>query len=189
MTEATPMNGVKMTEVTVTAASPDVVGRLMQQITDAVLAAIPAGSIEKIAAEVIEQGQVVRQVRSHSYSRDVETVTYSLSDDAKAKVTEKLKIEIEKQVNAYLGEQAIKQLVSECVAKGVAEGIAQLPFHAAQVTCQRMGGVLMGDIQSFQAVTDVHLNAVQDAVAKTQIHLRDKGVITGYDVPMLNPAY
>jgi hypothetical protein len=57
--------GVKLTSVTVHAASPDVIGSLMKEITERVIASIPPDTLSGIAADALRSGVVL--VKRNAY--------------------------------------------------------------------------------------------------------------------------
>lgn len=175
MPEAQPIEGVKLTQVVIDAASPDVVGSLMKQITEAVLKAIPESAIDKIAREVIERGEVVTQERSSSYSRDTEPKRTVLSNVAKQKFLELVTKAIEKQVAAYFAEDSVRTLVSDLVREGVAAGMAELPNYAAKLTAERLGGTVMGSFEVAALALPARIDMIANSLMKTQQSLIDSG--------------
>lgn len=181
-TEASNVDGCKLTTVTVNAASPDVVGALMKQITEAVMKAIPEGAIEKIAEEMIKEGKVVyeRTQRGYSYSSSKETVIYELSVEARTLLAELLGIEIKRQVEAYLAEDSTKAQVAEAVFLGVAQALQDAPRWAAKVAGERMGYVLAGQFSPVDA--NVAIPLLLQNLRATQQALMAKNLINQYDI-------
>lgn len=185
MAEAEKVDGLNLTKIEVTAASPDVIGGLMKQITAAVLAAIPAGTIEKVAAEIIQRGEVIYSQRRGGYSNDREDVVYRLSDEAKKMTIELLKKEIEKQVSAYLDEAAVKQIVAAQVVEGMKQAIEQIPHFAAKLAAERIGYTMMGQFDPTIMNLEGKVNYIAEALKTAQNALVAKGTLQSYEVSPL----
>lgn len=173
---ATPVEGATLTSVTVNAASPDVVGTLMKQITAKVMEAIPAGSFERIAQEVLASGSIVTMVRDRWEGNKQER--YVFSDAARQKFKELVDDEIKRQVQAYFNENDVQRMVANAVAEGVASSIAEVPGYAAQLAMKRMGDTMMGSWDA--SVQRTNLDDVRASLAKTQQALLERKIIN-YD--------
>lgn len=134
--------GVKLTSVTINAASPDVIGTLMTEITNKVIAAIPPDTLANIAADAIRNGIVL--VRRNSYGSNTQE-SFGLSEEARAVTVKILTPLIEKAVQAHLDKPETKELIAQLVEIGIAEGLRQAPITAAQVVAKRMAGAYVGE--------------------------------------------
>ena len=185
MAEAEKVDGLNLTEIKVTAASPDVIGGLMKQITAAVLAAIPAGTIEKVAMEIIQRGEVIYSQRRSSYSNDTENVSYHLSNEAKKATIELLKKEIDRQVQAYLGDEAVKQIIAAQVVEGMKQAMEQIPLFAAKLAAERIGYTMMGQFDPTITNLEGKVIYIAEALKKAQHALIAKGTLQPYEVAPL----
>ena len=185
MAEAEKVDGLNLTKIEVTAASPDVIGGLMKQITQAVLAAIPAGTIEKVASEIIARGEVIYVQRTSSYSNSTENVSYNLSNEAKKATIELLKKEIEKQVNAYMQEEAVKQIIAAQVVEGMKQAIEQIPVFAAKLAAERIGYTMMGQYDPTVMNLEGKVAHIAEALKKAQHALIAKGTLQPHEVTPL----
>jgi len=185
MAEAEKIDGLNLTKIEVTAASPDVIGGLMKQITAAVLAAIPEGTIAKVASEIIQRGEVVYAQRRSSYSNEQESVSYGLSNEAKKATIELLKKEIEKQVQAYLGEEAVKQIIAAQVVEGMKQAIEEIPRFAAKIAAERIGYTMMGQFDPTIVNLEGKVIFIAEALKKAQHALIAKGTLQPHEVSPL----
>jgi DNA-binding transcriptional regulator YhcF (GntR family) len=134
--------GIKLTSITINAASPDVIGTLMQEITNKVIEAIPPDTLANIAADVIRNGVVL--VKRNSYGSNTQE-SFGLSEEARAVTVKILTPLIEKVVQAHLDKPETKELIAQLVEIGIAEGLRQAPITAAQVVAKRMAGAYVGE--------------------------------------------
>jgi hypothetical protein len=185
MAEAEKVDGLNLTKIEVTAASPDVIGGLMKQITAAVLAAIPEGTIAKVASEIITRGEVIYRQRRCSYSNDTEEVSYHLSNEAKKATIELLKKEIDKQVQAYLGDEAVKQIITAQVVEGMKQAIEQIPAFAAKIAAERIGYTMMGQFDPTIMNLEGRVGFIAEALKTAQNALVAKGTLQPFEVTPL----
>ena len=178
METAQPIDGVKLTSLTINAASPDVIGSLLKQITEQVLAQIPAEAITKIASEALSGGKLVTKRVNRQYGGD-EVTTYSLTEDANAQLGRLLTEEVKRQVGAYMDEESTKQLVGQLVAQGIESALGQVATLAAHTAAQRLGSTMMGSWEVSKVLCDV--DQIRGALKTTQSALIQKGLITPYD--------
>ena len=134
--------GVSLTSVTINAASPDVIGSLMKEITDRVIAAIPPDTLSGIAADAIRNGIVL--VKRNSYGSNTQE-SFVLSDEARAVTVKILTPLIEKAVQAHLEKAETKAVIAQLIEVGIADGLRQAPMVAAHVIAKRMAGAYVGE--------------------------------------------
>lgn len=134
--------GVKLTSVTINAASPDVIGTLMKEITDRVVASIPPDTLSNIAAEAIRNGVVIVKQSAHGFRA---TDSFVLSDEARSVTVKMLTPLIEKAVQQHLEKPETKELIAKLVELGITEGMRQAPMMASQVVAKRMAGLYVSN--------------------------------------------
>jgi hypothetical protein len=137
--------GVKLTSIQIDAASPDLIGTLIQQITDKVIQAIPEGTFEKIASEVITQGSVVYKGKT-GYGSDA-TIKYELSNEAKHYAAKLIEKKLNELVEKYIQSPETKKAIVDLVEIGMAEALKEIPGIVARQASQRMVSCFMGSHQ------------------------------------------
>ena len=123
--------GVKLTEITVTAASPDVIGTLMKRITDETMKLIPTDSIEKIAKEIIEGKEVIVGKTKDHYGKDC-PINYSFSTATNAMLRSKLEELATKAIAKLLQDSKVEKVIEDIVTTVFTKALQeQLPRLAA----------------------------------------------------------
>lgn len=138
-----PLPGTKLTTITIDAATPDVIGALMQQITNKVIESIPEGTFEKIASEIVSSGEVVYNY-SRYYNGSSESVRYNLSDSAKKYASGLIEKQINKLVEKHLESIETKKAIVELVEIGISQAMQEIPKIAAKEIVRRMTGTFLG---------------------------------------------
>lgn len=182
MTDPKIPEGVTLTEVKITALTPDVIAAVMKKVTDSVMEAIPAGAIEKIAKEIITNGNVVREIRTSNYSSSTETKITVLSNEAKERFLLLVTAEIDRQVRLYFEEDETKKLISKLVAAGVKQSLEQIPAITADIASKRLGGVLMAEAPTRVEVDPTWVMQIAASLKKTQQALLNRNAINWSDI-------
>ena len=164
--------GVKLTSVTISAASPDVIGSLMKEITDRVIASIPPDTLSGIAADALRSGVVL--VKRNSCGSNTQE-SFVLSDEARSVTVKTLIPLVEKAVREHLEKEQTKAVIAQLVEIGVADGLRQSPAMAAQIVAKRMAGAYVGESDDAYKVSQAQMD--HDRVNRLVMTLFDRGVI------------
>lgn len=164
--------GVKLTSVTINAASPDVIGALLKEITDKVLAAIPPDTVEAIASDVIRGGAVV--YKRYAYGSTT-SETFRLSDEASALTVTKTKAIIEKAVEDHLAKATTQAVIAQLVEVGIAAALAEAPKVAARAVATRMANAYIGDLDEHQIANQMTID--RERINRLVETLFQRGVI------------
>lgn len=183
MAEATP-EGVALTKVEVNALSPDGITAVLKRITDDVLKLIPEGALEKIAKEVISSGRICLTARDQ-WNNDRNTVV--LSDVAKEKMADRLRKQIEDQVEAYFRTAEVQAFVAEAASHGVAEALKQVPGIAGGLAAQRIcNGFATQDVPQIAVDTARINDRLQIAMNNAHQALVNRGVLAPHEAPTVH---
>ncbi len=178
MPEEAKIEGVALTSVTVNAASPDVIGSLMKRVTEEVMKLIPEGALEKIAQEVIRDGGVLRYEREYGRQEVKRVALSNLASDACAKLIER---EISRQVELYLAEATVKQVVANGIKEGISHALVNLPFIAAKQFGERLGHFMVGALDPTTS-PESYVQSIDASLKKTQLALQGRGLINHHEV-------
>lgn len=134
-------DGVKGEKIIIHAASPDVLARVCQEITDRVMALIPDDAFTKIAEEVLDGNDImVRQRRSFGSGME-DKVLYSLGDAAKEEVAKKLRVQTQKLVGEFWNAAKTQETVRVLAAEAFGQALKQLPRIMGEQFVERMSMV------------------------------------------------
>jgi hypothetical protein len=164
--------GVKLTTLTINAASPDVIGTLMQEITNKVIAAIPPDTLANIAADAVRNGVVL--VKRNSFGSNTQE-SFVLSEEARAVTVKILTPLIAEAVAVHLAKEETKAVIAQLVEVGIAEGLRQAPITAAQVVAKRMAGAYVGESDDAYKVSQAQID--HDRVNRLVDTLFQRGAI------------
>jgi hypothetical protein len=168
--------GVKLTSIQIDAASPDLIGTLMQQITDKVIQAIPEGTFEKIADEVISHGSVVYKGKT-GYGSDA-TIKYELSNEAKHYAANLIDKKLKELVEKYIQSSETKKAIVDLVEIGMAEALKEIPVIVAKQASQRMTNCFMGNQQEdFERLNNIK---TFERVQKISQELYQKNILSSF---------
>lgn len=182
MPDAVP-EGVSLTKVEISALSPDVITAVLKKITDGVLAAIPEGSLELIAKEVITSQKVVSLERRNWGGEPREIM--SLVEATRCALADKLRPVIEQQVAAYFETTEVRQYVQQAIADGVKAALNELPQVVGKATMERMCGIVMTPTLELSHIPP-RVDYLSHAMATAQKALVAKGVLMPHEAPGAN---
>jgi hypothetical protein len=128
--------GVALTSINITAASPEVIQRVCQEISNRVMAAIPDASFTKIAQEVLTEGELFIERRPSSWSSDTK-LYYEMNKTVRGEIAKELTQRVAKFVDATLASEEFAKVatnVATAVIKDIVTnylpGLVALAFSA-----------------------------------------------------------
>ena len=130
--------GVALTNVNITAASPDVINTFLKRITDEVMAAIPADTTQKMAQELLDGKKVVRP---QGYGKDQ---VWTMAGRAEDRIKDMFEEQLEKAIGAIraddLIQQAVMKIANDTAVTFISEVLPKMMANKMYATFSNMYG-------------------------------------------------
>jgi len=107
-----PTEGVALTSINITAASPEVIQRVCQEISNRVMAAIPEASFAMIAKEVLTTGSLLIERRPSSWSTDTH-LYYEMGKIVRGEIAKGLTQRVNRFVEATLSSEEFAKVATD----------------------------------------------------------------------------
>jgi len=158
--QAERIGDAQLTNINITAATPDVLNRVCTEICDSVMQQIPKETFEKIAAEVIASGKVVhkRKTGPH-YACRTEEVEVTIADEVKRQLGDRLIKVTKGLVEDYFKQPEVGELIKELATSAFTQCLADLPKLLTANFCSKVLGAVNGN----------QAQVIDDLVAHAQI--------------------
>lgn len=125
--------------VTVTAATPDVVGRLCKEIADRILSALPEGAIDNIVKDALNKGIIF--VKNTKGWGESERTVFDITDKTKEVLASLLHRRVESILNQLWTKPETIDFIKEVSIKAFTEMMSALPYIASAVFTSQVTGL------------------------------------------------
>jgi hypothetical protein len=180
MTDPKPAlpEGVALTSININAASPEVIQRVCQEISNRVMALIPEASFARIAQEVLSEGTLLIERRPSSWSTD-HSLYYEMGKTVRGHIAQGLTQRVAKFVDATLASEEFARVATN-VATAVIKDIVTnyLPGLVALAFSSRLTqawSVPAPSLEQYKA-SDLQLQDLREWAQKLQERLECGGL-------------